>query len=70
MLLTISIETLNTKDDIIRWENFQHNRESFEMAETSNLAKIENVPDHPMTMFNDVLAETKERIMCVASINE
>lgn len=46
------------------------------MAETSNLAKIENVPVHPMQMFDDVLAEAKKiqivpyELMCVASINE
>lgn len=46
------------------------------MADTSNLAKIENVPIHPMQMFNDILIETKKtqifpfELMCVASINE
>lgn len=46
------------------------------MAETSNLAKIENVPDHPMQMFDDVLAEVRKiqvvpyQVMCVASVNE
>lgn len=45
------------------------------MAETSGLAKIENVPEHPIQMFNDVLAEGKTiqivpyEVMCVASIN-
>lgn len=46
------------------------------MAETSKLSKIENVPDHPMQMFNDVLTETDKtqvspfNLMCVASVNE